>query len=64
MNTMKPLKQSIIQQSCTVSSSCLLLTLSDEKVEQRDDGRVTTEHVVATRPHSLNGHAKLTQYFK
>lgn len=34
------------------------LTFGDEEIEQRQCHRVPAEHVVAARPHALNGHSK------
>jgi len=37
-------------------------TFRNEEVEKRDNGRVTTEHVIATCPHPLQGHATSWPY--
>ena len=38
------------------------LTLSDEEVEECNNARVTTEHVVTARPHALQRHAEPGPY--
>jgi len=40
----------------------LVLTFGDKEVEECDDTRVSTEHVVTTRPHTLQCHAETHPY--